>query len=179
MLVLTSMLHLRRADSHLEEVRKPLENGHLLTLVTNYDNPSAPLPEKVAAIVHKFGMANHTLFSSFHPIILRRIQRLMPKLPVGFLAKPGLPGFLARSWLGKWLVPYQALHIELMDLNGSLIQRAHHGGYKVNIYTVNREDEMRRLYSMGVDGIITDDPLLARQVRISFLADPLASKDYQ
>jgi glycerophosphoryl diester phosphodiesterase len=77
------------------------------------------------------------------------------------------------------MIPYQALHLELRDLDGRFVQRAHLSGYKVNIYTVNREEEMRRLYSIGVDGIITDDPLLARQVRISYLADPLASKDYQ
>jgi glycerophosphoryl diester phosphodiesterase len=164
----------------LEEVLETIGKRAFTNIeLTNYDIPSAPLPEKVAAIVHRFGMTNHTLFSSFHPMILRRIQRLMPKVPVGFLARPGLHGYLARSWLGRWMIPYQALHLELRDLDGRFVQRAHLSGYKVNIYTVNREEEMRRLYSIGVDGIITDDPLLARQVRISYLADPLASKDYQ
>jgi glycerophosphoryl diester phosphodiesterase len=34
----------------------------------------------------------------------------------------------------------------------------------VLVYTVNHEVEMQRLFSMGVDGIFTDDPILARNV---------------
>lgn len=162
----------------LEEVLETIGKRAFINIeLTNYDIPSAPLPEKVAAIVQKLGLANHILFSSFHPMILRRIQRLMPKVPVGFLAQPGISGFLARSWLGRWMVNYQALHLEVRDLNLSLLQRAHRSGYKVNIYTVNREEEMSTLFSMGVNGIFTDDPLLARQVRTSYLADPLTSRD--
>jgi glycerophosphoryl diester phosphodiesterase len=33
----------------------------------------------------------------------------------------------------------------------------------VYVYTVNREEEMWPLYDMGVDGIFTDDPLLAQK----------------
>jgi glycerophosphoryl diester phosphodiesterase len=34
----------------------------------------------------------------------------------------------------------------------------------VNTWTVNDPDEMQRLFKIGIDGIITDDPRLARQV---------------
>ncbi len=35
-------------------------------------------------------------------------------------------------------------------------------GRRVNAWTVNDPAEIARLYKMGIDGIITDDPLLAK-----------------
>ncbi len=70
---------------------------------------------------------------------------------------------LARSWLG-YLLSYQALHPHSIDVTPALIQRIHYRGCRVHAWTVNRAEDMRRLLRMGVDGLFTDDPVLARQV---------------
>ena len=44
------------------------------------------------------------------------------------------------------------------------VARAHDLGMAVNVWTVNGEDEMRRLAAVGVDAIITDVPDVARRV---------------
>jgi len=44
------------------------------------------------------------------------------------------------------------------------VQRVHRLKRKINVWTVNKEEDMRRLISWGVDGIITDDPVLAVRV---------------
>jgi glycerophosphoryl diester phosphodiesterase len=36
---------------------------------------------------------------------------------------------------------------------------------RVHVYTVNKEEDMRRLFKWGVDGVFTDDPQLAVKVR--------------
>ena len=45
-----------------------------------------------------------------------------------------------------------------------LIDRAHRRGISVQYWTINDADEMRMLIEMGVDCIMTDDPLLMKQV---------------
>jgi glycerophosphoryl diester phosphodiesterase len=45
-----------------------------------------------------------------------------------------------------------------------LVQREHHLGHQVNVWTVNEEDQIRELVSMGVDGVITDVPDIALEV---------------
>lgn len=46
----------------------------------------------------------------------------------------------------------------------NFIDTAHEHGLAVQVWTVNEATAMRRLLRMGVDGLITDQPSLARQV---------------
>ena len=51
-----------------------------------------------------------------------------------------------------------------MDATERMIKREHARGRRVHVWTVNRPEDMRRLFAADVDGIFTDDPRLARQV---------------
>ncbi len=148
----------------LEEVLTVLGHRTFINIeLTNYASPADALPEKAAELVARFGLADRVFFSSFNPLALIRVRRRLPETPIALLALPGLPGSLARSRLGR-LLKYQALHPALPDVNPALVATAHKYKSRLHVYTVNRSADMRRLYQMGVDGIFTDDPLLARQV---------------
>jgi glycerophosphoryl diester phosphodiesterase len=103
---------------------------------------------------------------SFFPIALLRVRRQVPEAPIGLLAFEGKSGALARSRLGA-LLGYQALHPEAGDVTSELVEVAHRRGCRLHTYTVNREDDLRRLFGLGVDGVFTDDPVLARRVLMS------------
>jgi glycerophosphoryl diester phosphodiesterase len=59
--------------------------------------------------------------------------------------------------------------IASLDLEGGEagVQReaAHDRGLRVVPWTVNKRDDMRRLIRLGVDGLITDYPDVAQEVR--------------
>jgi glycerophosphoryl diester phosphodiesterase len=131
--------------------------------LTNYASPNDELPILVAELVKRLGMQERVMFSSFHPIPLLRAHRQLPEAPVGLLAGAGMPGALARSWVGR-LIPHQALHSEVKHTTPALIRSEHRRGCRVNVWTVNEPDAMRSLFTWDVDGIITDDPRLARKV---------------
>ena len=130
--------------------------------LTNYASPLDPLPELVAGLVKEHNLKEYVLFSSFNPIALIRARRRLPDASVGLLALAGSKGRLPRSPIG-YLFGYQALHVETSDAVQSLVNRIHGNNRWINVYTVNKEADMRRLYQMGVDGIFTDDPPLAKQ----------------
>ena len=44
------------------------------------------------------------------------------------------------------------------------VQRVHRLNRKINVWTANAEEDIRRLMNWGVDGIITDDPIAAVRV---------------
>jgi glycerophosphoryl diester phosphodiesterase len=45
-----------------------------------------------------------------------------------------------------------------------MIERARANGMSINTWTVNKEEDIRKMVELGVDQITTDDPLLVRQV---------------
>lgn len=149
----------------LEEVFELLGTQIFINIeLSNYSSPFDSLPEKVASLVRRYGMGPRILFSSFNPVALKRIQRLVPGAPVGLLALPGSRGALARGFLGKVLVPYQALHPALADVNPKLVQRLHKENRRIYVFNVHTSAEIRQVIHLEVDGIFVDDPLLARRV---------------
>lgn len=132
--------------------------------LTNYATPRDRLPEKVAELVRQYHLEDWVLFSSFNPINLFRIRRLLPECPVGILALEGSAGALARSFVGKWFAP-QIVHPNLLDATRSFIQKQHERSRRVHVWTVNDPQEIQRLFEDGVDGIFTDDPVTAQQIR--------------
>lgn len=152
----------------LEEVFKAVgQLTYINVELTNYASPNDPLPEKVAELVRQFKLSHRVIFSSFNPLALVRIRRLVPEAPIGLLAFPGAKGWLARSRLGR-LLNYDSLNPEAADVTASLVNRIQKRACRVYVYTVNRTDEMQRLFAIGVDGIFTDDPLLAQSALKEF-----------
>jgi glycerophosphoryl diester phosphodiesterase len=115
------------------------------------------------------------MFSSFNPLALLRIRRQLPEVPVGLLALPQRKGVWARSWLGR-LIPHQALHPHSGDTTSALVRRVHRSHRRIYVWTVNQSSEMQRLFSLGVDAIFTDDPLLARETLKDARASSVASR---
>jgi glycerophosphoryl diester phosphodiesterase len=59
---------------------------------------------------------------------------------------------------------YRCLHSYRKDVTPAHIQRVHRLGRRIHVWTVNAPAEIKQLLSMGVDGIITDDPRSAAQL---------------
>lgn len=130
--------------------------------LTNYATPFDKLVEKVAELVERYHMQERILYSSFFPHNLIRAGALTPGLPRGQLALPGPAGWWQRRW-GSFL-QLQADHPFNGDVSTASIHRSHAIGRRVYTWTVNDPNEMRRLQTLGVDGIFTDDPKLALSV---------------
>jgi len=130
----------------------------------NYDSPFNALPEIVANLVKQAQLQEWVMFSSFNPISLSRIHRLLPEIPVGFLTSTGWGGAFGRKLVGSWLSP-QAIHPNKEDVTEKMIASQHKVGRRVNVWTVNKFEEMKYLAKLGVDGIITDHPARAMEVK--------------
>lgn len=121
------------------------------------------LERATVAQVKRHGLDERVLFSSFNPLSLRRIKRIAPHIPVGLLYAPNLPLPLYQVLL-KALVPHEACHPGYATVDAHYIAWARRRGYRVNVWTVDDPDEMRRLIRLGVDGIITNVPDVLRRV---------------
>jgi glycerophosphoryl diester phosphodiesterase len=131
--------------------------------LTNYSSPMDDLPEKVANLVNKFQLEERILISSFNMIALIKARKVLPRIAMGLLTSPGFGKITFHSRLVRF-GPLLALHAATEDVSPELVQAVHHKGSRVRVYTVNQPDDMQRLFNIGVDGIFTDDPVLARKV---------------
>jgi len=130
----------------------------------NFSTPFDSLVEKLCDVVRRHAMQKNIIFSSFLPWDLKKAAQILPEVPRGLLTIKGRWGVWGRSF-GFDFGDYDALHPNLNDVTPQQVQRVHKLKRKINVWTVNREEDMRRLFGWGVDGIITDDPQLAAQVK--------------
>ena len=149
----------------LEEVFEAVgEKTFINVELTNYNTRRDHLVESVCMLVKRFGLQKRVLFSSFLASNLSKARSYMPEVPIGLLALGGIPGAWHRSF-GFAFGKYEALHPNLKDATQQQIYFVHRLKRRVHVWTVNKEDDMRRLFKWGVDAIFTDDPKLAVEVR--------------
>lgn len=87
-------------------------------------------------------------------------------------ARLGLRGRALRALVGAdalQVPPSRALPAPLGGgrvhlVTPSLVDAAHSAGLVVHVWTVDDPDEMRHLFDIGVDGVVTDDAAAAREV---------------
>jgi glycerophosphoryl diester phosphodiesterase len=143
----------------LDEVFEAVGKKLLINVeLTNYATPFDGLVHEVAALVKKHGLQDRVIFSSFLPTNLVIARRLLPNVPRGQLVNEGNSGWWQR--LAGNFMAQDAEHPYTEDVTADMVKRAHAKGRRVHVWTVNDPADMRRLRSLGVDGIFTDDPLI-------------------
>jgi glycerophosphoryl diester phosphodiesterase len=148
----------------LDEVFKAVgQLTYINVELTNYATPNDKLPDKVSELVRRNKLQQRVFFSSFYITTLVRIHRLLPEVPVGLLLASGWRGDLS-YFISAFLLRYQSLHQKMSDVSLSLVHHMHKKGKSLFVYTVDQEEDMRRLFEIGVDGIFTPDPILAQKV---------------
>ena len=149
----------------LEEVFEAIGKKALINIeLTNYTTRQDHLVESVCMLVKRFGVQKNIFFSSFLGSNLSLSRSYLPSVPTGLLALPGILGAWHRSF-GFAFGKYDALNPNLKNATQQQIYFVHRLKRRIFVWTVDDEDDMRRLFKWGVDGIITDDPKLAVDVR--------------
>lgn len=145
----------------LEEVFETVGRNKLINIeLTNYSSPKDGLTQKVCELIKRHNNGQQIIFSSFFSSNLKIAAQVLPDVPRGLLAMPGLLGLWARSF-GFMFGDYQALHPHISSTSKEQVSRAHRVKRRVHVWTANTPEEVNRLKEWGADGIFTDDPAVA------------------
>ena len=105
--------------------------------------------------VARRGLLARTLFSSFEDAYLAGLRAAEPATRRALLLEPRSA---ARPLERARAVGAEALNPWLGLATRELVAAAHAEGLAVYVFTVNREEDMRRMLDLGVDGLFTDFP---------------------
>jgi glycerophosphoryl diester phosphodiesterase len=145
----------------LEEVFETVGKDKLINIeLTNYSTPRDGLVVKVCELIKHHNNPKQIIFSSFFSSNLKNVAQILPEIPRGLLAMPGIVGLWSRSF-GFMFGDYQALHPYITNTSREQVQRAHRIKRRVHVWTANSVEEIKQLKEWGVDGIFTDDPQTA------------------
>lgn len=105
-------------------------------------------------LFHDFGLYQRAVVTSFDQPLLATLRLQARQLPIGFVSGHATPDPLAIAHaLGAYML--------VLDRNlcsRKRVQEAQALGMVVSAWTVNDEHDMREMFQLGVDSIVTDYP---------------------
>jgi len=114
------------------------------------------LEQRVIDIVEQLDMVDQTAIMSLKYDAVQKVRKLRPGWEVGLLSAQVIGN------MSKLDVDFLAVNMAMAT--PAFIRTNQAAGKRVFVWTVNDKMSMFRMMSLGVDGIITDEPALARQV---------------
>jgi glycerophosphoryl diester phosphodiesterase len=127
-------------------------------------DPEERAAAAVVELLHSRGRRDDVLVSSFSLASIDRVRGLDATIPTALLTLVGfdpLDGAAVAADHG-----HATIHPDVRSIVGpvaaALADRATELGMTVNAWTVNSPSEIRRLAAVGIDGVITDVPDVAR-----------------
>ncbi len=155
---------------------------------TPIEDNLTPPPEEMVRIVkkeiEKSKLEEKILISSFDWRVLKEFSKQMPNIARGYLSfqqntgvkiektiyknspwmnltlafkEHDLPGLIKKIGGKVWCPFYR-------DIGKKDVDMAHNADLIVNVWTVNKESDMMRMIEYGVDAIITDYPLILKEL---------------
>jgi glycerophosphoryl diester phosphodiesterase len=134
-----------------------LVNGKLIVNVEIKNAPVAypGIEDDVVAQLDQYQHPDKVVISSFDHDLLHRIHVKAPKYKLALLMV-GIPYELG-SYAAK--VGAKAWDPNIAELREDSVKTAHKEGLDVYVWTLNDPKEWKRAADIGVDGIVTDNPL--------------------
>ena len=149
------------ADEKMPTLKEALEvaKGKIKVCI---EIKSYGLEQEVLDAVNELKMNDQVIIFSFYYPVLAKIRQLDKKIPILYLI----------SVADKMTIDYaKVIDAEAIGVGGGTnltkeyIDFAHKQGVEVWQWTVNDEQEMQKLMSIGLDGLITDYPDKALELR--------------
>ncbi len=140
----------------LRQALKAVKGRCKVLIELKYYGHDIDLESRVADIVEETGMVSDVAVMSLKQEGIRKMQAIRPNWRYGILAAKAIGN------LAELKVDFLAVNTGQVSMR--LIRKAHARGKQVYVWTVDDPLTMSRMISMGVDGLITNEPALARQI---------------
>ena len=158
----------REPVCRLEDLLEELPDA-LINIDVKADSAVGPVVETL----RRTGAVNRVCLASFSESRLQRLRRVVGRDLMTSMGPRSVAALWAagRFWAPRALrairgrfaqVPVRQGRLTVVDRR--LINAAHHRGFEVHVWTIDDAPQMHRLLDLGVDGLVTDQPGILRDV---------------
>ena len=145
----------------LPNLKKYLKKGKKLDIQLILEIKShkrKEVEDKMAAdivkMVKKMGLEKQVEYIAFSLNVCEQLAKLTPESEIAYLNGDIAPAELKKKGING--IDY---HYNVIEKHPEWVKEAHNLGMKVNVWTVNKVEDMQKFIDMGVDYITTDHPL--------------------
>ena len=142
----------------LTQVLEETRGQSRVLIELKYYGHDQQLEQRVVDIVEKAGMVNEVAVMSLKLSGIKKFHALRPDWVVGLLSSKAIGNL--------YDLDMDFFAINMGMATPGFIRNVHLADKQVFVWTVNDQVSMSRMISLGVDGIITDEPELARNVLV-------------
>lgn len=146
----------------LEEVLQLVQDHSIKLNIELKNGPNMPpqFEEKILSLVDKYNMEERVLYSSFDHQCIARLQTLHPEANIALIFHINLVRLF--DYLDQTNLHIYSIHPNYFYVTEEIVAQAKKRNLKLFIYTVNDPRDALHYAKIGVDGLITDDPLVLK-----------------
>ncbi len=141
----------------LEEVMEYAKGRLNLNIEIKYAGAKSRLPQKVSRLVEEYEMEDQCVVTCTNLEYLKQIKEENPQIRTGYIIPAAYGAYYRNDAI-------DIISIRSGFVSGKLVTLAHEAGKSVHAWTVNDKAELERMRVLAVDNVITDAPLLAREI---------------
>ena len=148
-------------DEYLQQTKKS-NDTKLIIEIKDQLTPQleTEIVQKTVDMVAKYNLQDNVEYIAFRPFVCWEIARIAPKgTKIAYLNGDYSPQYC--KGMGCQGIDYR---YTVLKKKKNWIKQAHKLGMYVNVWTVNKEEDIRWCIQNGVDYITTDEPMLVKQI---------------
>lgn len=141
----------------LQEVMEYAKGRIDLNIEIKSAGAKSQVPTKVLELVNEYEMQEQCVITSTSLAYLKQIKEQQPDIRTGYIISAAYGDYYSSEYI-------DFISIRSSFVTETLMEHSHEAGKNVHAWTVNSVGEMKRLKLLGVDEVITDHPVLAREI---------------
>jgi len=130
------------------------------------------LVKSVVDIIDNNYAVDSCLISSLDSEVLKEVKQLNPRIKTAYVMSVAYGDVTDLDFA-------DILCVEITFLTEDLVEEAHSNGKDVYVWTANSRESIQKALSYKVDNIITDDPLLAKEMITDYNSNPIFVRSLQ
>lgn len=150
----------------LREVIEQTKGRIKLNIEIKLSDHEPELVAKVAGLIEEYELWDDCYVTSMNYEALKQIKKIDESIKTGYVLTIAYGSFYNLDYC-------DAFSINAAYVNKNMVDAIHNRGKQIFVWTVNSESKAEEMTAMGVDALITDNPVMGREVVYSKYSNPL------